>query len=324
MRRPDGSAGNAKEIAMMTKAPVDFNVGDDLSDLLGSGARTQPAPASMAHVRAANPETFTERCPKCRGTGRFTSYSGRPLGDCFACKGKGSHTYKTSSTQRAGNRAKATERKERQATAAIEAFENTYQAEWAWMVERAPRFEFAGSMLDAVRKYGQLTENQMAAVRRCMARDAERDAAKAAEKAALADRAVPVADVSKVVAAIQHGKESGLKWVKLRFQGYSMSEAKNHPGTLYIKRSDGEYMGKIADNRFGPSRSCTPEDQAAIMVICADPLLAAQVYGNKTGSCCVCGKELTNKESIEGGIGPICGRRMGWTPGGIRVPVAGF
>ena len=32
-------------------------------------------------------------------------------------------------------------------------------------------------------------------------------------------------------------------------------------------------------------------------------------YGKKFGTCCLCGRELTNAESVELGIGPICRER---------------
>ena len=32
----------------------------------------------------------------------------------------------------------------------------------------------------------------------------------------------------------------------------------------------------------------------------------AKAYGKLTGTCCSCGRELTNEDSIEAGIGPIC------------------
>lgn len=32
----------------------------------------------------------------------------------------------------------------------------------------------------------------------------------------------------------------------------------------------------------------------------------AAAYGHKTGRCMICGRELTNEESIKNGIGPIC------------------
>lgn len=43
----------------------------------------------------------------------------------------------------------------------------------------------------------------------------------------------------------------------------------------------------------------------------ADPAAAAVEYGHRTGSCCICGRTLTDPESIAAGIGPICAGKFG-------------
>lgn len=42
----------------------------------------------------------------------------------------------------------------------------------------------------------------------------------------------------------------------------------------------------------------------------SNPLAAAMKYGKLAGRCCSCGRDLTNPESIEAGIGPICAGRF--------------
>jgi hypothetical protein len=44
----------------------------------------------------------------------------------------------------------------------------------------------------------------------------------------------------------------------------------------------------------------------------ADPAAAAKAYGLRTGECCICGRTLTNRVSIDAGIGPICAGRWGF------------
>lgn len=36
----------------------------------------------------------------------------------------------------------------------------------------------------------------------------------------------------------------------------------------------------------------------------------AKEFGKLYGTCCICGRTLTNEESIEAGIGPVCGGRL--------------
>lgn len=49
----------------------------------------------------------------------------------------------------------------------------------------------------------------------------------------------------------------------------------------------------------------------ALEAIAADPAKAFISYGKQFGVCGVCGRELTNPESIERGIGPVCWGRIG-------------
>lgn len=305
------------------------NLNDDLSDMFSNGTaerRELPQAPEYQRIRAEVPD-FTERCPKCGGSGQFRGWSGRSFGQCFACKGKGSKTFKTS----AADRAQAREQRAAQPAKRWDAFKAQHADEAQWIEAKAATFEFAANMRQAVEKYGDLTGDEMGgqrgAVRRCMLRDQQRDQQRQqARQQATAN--APQVDASKIVEAMQKGKASGLIWVTLRFNGVVMQEAKKFPGVLYVKHSsrlnaEGQkaYLGKIADGKFIASRECTPEDQAAIILICEDPLAAAKVYGNVTNECCVCGRGLTNKQSVEEGIGPICSSRLGWTPGGLRVQV---
>lgn len=193
------------------------------------------------------------------------------------------------------------------------------------MLRKGGTFDFAAKMKDAVERYGNLTDGQMGAVQKCMARDRSFEERKQANIVAANERSAEV-DVSKIIDAIRKGKEAGLKWITLRFNGIVITEAKKHPGVLYVLHSTKKdvegrrlYLGKITGGRFLPVNACTPEDQAVVILVASDPAAAAKVFGNVTNSCCVCGRELTNKQSVEEGIGPICAGRVGWVKGGLRV-----
>lgn len=305
----------------MNKPPVNFDHGDDLSDFLGQpsqGARPLPQDDASVRIRQSVP-AFEESCRKCRGTGTFQSYSGRSLGPCFACKGKGKFAFKSSPEVREQGR---------QYRASLpgkrwDAFQASHPAEAAWILKTAQTAQggFRDVVLgikNAVDRYGDLSDGRMRVVQGGLARDAQR-AEQQAQQAVQRDQRAEGVDASKVTDAIRRGKEAGLKWICLRFQGLVIYEAKKYPGTLYVKTAlkDGVYLGSIKDGRFLPSRECTPELQAKVILVASDPAAAAKVYGLETNECCVCGRELTNKESVETGIGPICSGRLGWTPGGL-------
>lgn len=252
----------------------------------------------------AKTATWSNPCPKCRGTGRFGNF-----GQCYMCKGSGQLTFKSSPEAR---RVRAVGRERAKARAIEEAraaFMREHPAEWAWIKAKAPTFDFAASMAVAIDKWGSLTENQMAAVNRMVQRDADRLAERGVER----ERAAFV-DVSQIVQVFANAREHKKKPV-LKCGALELAAAPAHgknPGAIYVKRvSDGMYLGKIEGALFAPRRDATDGDLAELAAINADPLAAAQAHGKATGVCSCCGAELTNPESIALGIGPICRSKWG-------------
>jgi hypothetical protein len=283
----------------------------DMADDLDFGA---PAKSSANEVTY-----FEQACPKCNGTGRFTfGYVHVRSGECFACKGKGKMSFKTSPATRAKAKANA----QRRAVAKVDAqaakaqeWKDANPAEAAWMESSAPRFEFAKSMLDALNKYGHLTERQMSTVQRLTVQDAERQAARATEQAARAESA-PVVTVEAIEVAFNTAKQAGVKRPKLRLDTFVFSPAgenSNNAGAIYIKnKEDGLYLGKVMGGRLFTSRDCTAEAAERIVAVSSDPKQAAVAYGMKFGACSVCGRQLTDSDSVARGIGPICAENYGF------------
>lgn len=288
------------------------NIFDSFNDDLDS--HTLPTEAERAEARnkpvhlPAAPER-TIPCGKCRGTGKFTSYSGRQLGDCFTCKGKGTLTARQVGAQKA----KVT--RENNLVANITAWKEANPQAWAWIARKVASFEFAAAMNESLEQYGRLTDNQLAAVLRCVAKDEARKAERAAQAPA-----ADTAGVDRLKAAFDHAiayaaaKGRGLKHPRITLGCTTISPAKAtsaNPGALYVK-SGQTYLGKIKDGRFYASRDCTDEMKARVLAFIADPKAAAEAYGIETGRCCICNAELTNEESIQRGIGPICAENFGW------------
>jgi len=295
----------------------DFN--DDLSDMLGGKgpvATPKQPPASYIPLE----KRFEEACPKCRGTGKFVSYSGRVIGDCFNCKGVGKKVFKTSTAERTVNRARAHAKaaeKARSLVGEIAQWQEQHAAAWQWLTSNVARGnEFAKSLTEALYKFGSLTDNQLAAVERNLAKMAERKAAREA--------AAPVVETSGIdrlkaafdkAAAYTAAKATGLtvRNPKITMGGVTISPAKatsKNPGALYVKSGE-TYLGKIADGKFFATGDCTPEQQAQVLKFVADPAEAAKVYGQETGVCCVCNATLRSEWRLRG-IGPICAEKFGW------------
>lgn len=283
--------------------------GDSLDDLLDPTAPRRVVTVAAPVLPAA---PAGEPCPKCGGSGVFRGYSGNSAGRCFKCKGSGRLHFKTPAPVRAQARASNAARH----VVAVETWQGAHAAEWSWMQAAAGRgFNFAVAMQQAVIKYARLTDNQLAAIRRCMLRDAERDAQRNAERAAR-EEAAQVIDMTKITEAFRRAA-SILKFPRLRVAGilFSLPRAGSPAranGVVYARSEDRVYLGKISGGRFIRSRDCTDEQERAVLAAAVDPQEAAIRYGRLSGNCACCGRLLTAEDSLGRGIGPICAENFGW------------
>jgi len=273
-------------------------------------AATEPrkagvVPASYKAVEAS----YREGCRKCHGTGFW-----RPGYPCFSCKGKGSNTFRTSPEVRAQARAR-TEVKRAEKLADQQEWRNANQAEIAWLETTADRqrtreqpWRFPLELAEALTTYGTLTDNQLAAVRKCMARDKERQTARAAEQAA------PTVDTGALKAAFNRATSKGLRYPRITIGNIVLKPAPatgKNPGAIYVT-DNGTYLGRIDGGKFFRTRDCTDAQGAQVLAFAQDPAAAAKAYGIRTGVCCVCNATLTNAESIARGVGPICAEKFGF------------
>lgn len=262
-----------------------------------------PADTRTTFQKISEGQTFTEPCKKCRGRGFVTfGYFNQRSGQCFACKGTGTKTFKTSPEQRA----KATAAKERR-----EAREAAAHAEWlandpvGRELEAAASWsEFAANLIEAHRKYGHLTDRQQAAAESMAAKLAARRAEKAqAEAQAVASsKGIDLSHIPSGHYAIPGG-DSRLK-VKID----NVKDGK-WAGFVFVK--DGAEYG--AGQRYGtqkPGATYAGKIEDALAIIAADPKAASAAYGRLVGRCGVCGRRLEDEASVAAGIGPICAQKF--------------
>lgn len=298
---------------------------DDLNDPLEDIFNAAGQPATVVKPvppESYTPPTYTETCKKCGGRGSIYSYSsGRTIGQCFACKGAGKRTFKTSRQERVNAQASREAREDRARVEAYEAFKAANPEVFAWLVAKAGTFDFALSMLNALNRFKSLTDNQLAACQRLVAKDKARDAERTARV-----EAAPAVEVGALEAAFEKARnykrlpnQHGVKRLTLRLDTFIFKPAANHPGTIYVTdktETDSEYqplyLGKIVGGRFQASRACGEARAARVVAAASDPAKAAQAYGQRFGACCVCGRELTAEGSIVRNMGPICAERFGF------------
>ncbi len=181
-----------------------------------------------------------------------------------------------------------------------------HPTEFEWMVDRCDNNPFAASLLDNLRKWGRLTDRQLLAVQGNLAR-----------AKIMQDKAenAPALSVEPIEAAFNKAHAAGVSRPKLRLGEFTFSPAPatgKNPGAIYVKHSDGTYLGKVAGSRLFTVAAVGAEVEREIVAVAADPLNAAIAYGKKYGKCSVCARTLTDEDSINRGIGPVCAANYGW------------
>jgi len=179
-------------------------------------------------------------------------------------------------------------------------------AEYEWVVNHCDSNPFAGSLHASLHKWGSLTPKQHMAVQGAIAR------AKIAQDKA---QNAPTVTVEPIEVAFGKATAAGIARPKLRLGEFVFSPAPatgKDPGAIYVKHSDGSYLGKVAGSRLFTVSSVSPAVEAEIVGVAADPLNAAIAYGKRYGKCSVCARTLTDEASIARGIGPVCAERFGW------------
>ena len=120
--------------------------------------------------------------------------------------------------------------------------------------------------------------------------------------------------VDAIATAFASATSHGIKRPKLRLDTFVFSRAPDmgrNAGSIYVTES-GQYLGKVTEGRFHPVRECDGPTRERIIKAASDPHASAKAYGQRTGSCSCCGRELTDPQSIAANIGPICAEKYSW------------
>lgn len=165
---------------------------------------------------------------------------------------------------------------------------------------------------DLARKFSVLSPSQYAWAHKLAV-----DSIKQQQNVAVVDGKTSQFD--SLFAAFETAKSKGAKRLTLRFEGINIkpnrdlsalwvtSQTQNEMGEYGLKP---KYLGKVT--MAGCDSRLSDDVKAIIMSAANDPLTAAIRYGKVSGECSCCGRELTRKDSIERGIGPICATKFGW------------
>lgn len=254
-------------------------------------------------------------CESCGGSGLWRSGLANHHGNakCNTCHGNGYLVTSPEARAKAKTRAR-TAKANRAEVAREQNAEHGNGFLLKWLSGMVDWNGFAASLIDQHNAGRAWSDKQVEAARRMFARMKEREAQRAEERAA-----APVVDLGPIVAMFESAMASGYKRPTYRANDLRIKPGKG--GALYVLtelRTEygqfGEqpgYEGKIAEGRFIPVRACAPDTAAKLQVIASDPRGEAIRFGQRTGRCSCCGRELTKHASIEAGIGPICAEKWG-------------
>ena len=259
---------------------IDFD--DDIPDLTSN---TPAAAKPLRRVRRSCRAQSRRTTFRLRSVSRSRAPSARVavvssptpvaiIGACFNCKGAGKLVYKTSPESRAKSRASSAVRaqdKAKQLHSDIETWKGEHPAAWEWIArQRTVRQRLRSFADDALHKYGSLTDNQLAAV--------ERNVAKAAERKAEREAAAPAVDATKIEQAFAIAREKAArpgmmgtfeKPLKLTSGDVTIafrpgSIGSQWEGMLFAKTDDGKKVGHIKNGKFFRKFECTDAEAAAV------------------------------------------------------------
>jgi hypothetical protein len=167
----------------------------------------------------------------------------------------------------------------------------------------APRdLDFAASLLSGFARYQSFTERQRPHVARL--------AAGVAAATTVTGRPV----YATLAALFAPGRLA-------RLTVGDLSIVRKHDATVAWVKWQGRVVGVMAlpAGMVSSTRGMRDSDREPVRAelerVAADPLAAVAKHGQATGRCSCCGRELTNADSIERSVGPICWGRL---TGGAR------
>lgn len=166
---------------------------------------------------------------------------------------------------------------------------------------------------DLARKFNKLSASQYAWAHKIAV-----DSIKQQQNVDVVDNTQP-SQFEALFAAFEAAKKGGAKRLTLRFEGINVKPNRDLTALWVTSQTEKEegnyglqpkYLGKVTRQQIDSRLS--DDVKEVILSASSDPLTAAIRYGKVSGECSCCGRELTDPQSIEQGIGPVCARKFGW------------
>jgi hypothetical protein len=149
---------------------------------------------------------------------------------------------------------------------------------------------------------------------------------KLAEMATAEPKEMAKVEVKGIIDLFDKAIAAGKKKIAIRLDGGDAGEIRLSlagpnsaiPGAINVcdtgSFEDRKYYGRIdrEGNFHASMKNTAPANLIeSLQHMAKDPTGYARVFGQKTGSCCFCTKELTTTESMTRGYGPECAKKFG-------------
>lgn len=135
---------------------------------------------------------------------------------------------------------------------------------------------------------------------------------------------VQLPNMETIAGMFQRASQQGLKFPKVRLQTQDgrkvvlsrCGDRSRTPGAINVtdgrKFGENTWYGRINVNgQFNAGRDCDDQVLALLREFSDSPLRVARRYGQLTGNCCFCGRDLTDGRSVLKGYGPVCAEKYG-------------
>lgn len=128
-----------------------------------------------------------------------------------------------------------------------------------------------------------------------------------------AERMVPKA-TGTIDPTVLEGLPAGRYFLQETYVRVDRPDRGRWEGYIFVKRQPyGPDTDGVRFALLNPAAATAKVDEGfrgLLDALLADPKAAAVEYGHRTGSCCVCGRTLTDPESVAAGIGPVCASKF--------------
>lgn len=152
------------------------------------------------------------------------------------------------------------------------------------------------------------------------------------------ERRAPAPPAPEVVGGLQAVAEmlakasESLKYPRITYRGLRFTIAgprSKAPGTVSVTSDARRYAERVFYGRItaggafsAADRGCPADVVDTLIDLAQDTVAKVAAEGRRVGSCCFCARELSTRESLHVGYGPVCAEKFGLPWGAVASPEA--